>query len=111
MAVTSAVTDLVKSVGELAASLFNAVYTIFETFFTGVFHLFTGFFAFVVDIFQGVLDVVGGIGKFVAGNIVMLGLIGAAGYAYVRYTAQGQIQGQKARETIHAAGANAKKNT
>ncbi|KAM7200884.1 hypothetical protein V8F20_005126 [Naviculisporaceae sp. PSN 640] len=110
MAITSAVTDLVKSVGELLSSLVHAVYSIFHTFFSAVVHLFSGFIAFVSDIFQGVLDVVGGIGKFVAGNIVMLGLIGAAGYAYVRYTAQGQIQGQKARETIHAAGANAKKN-
>ena len=41
----------------------------------------------------------------------MIGLVAAAGYAYVRYTAQGQVQGQKARESIQAAGANAKKNS
>ncbi|KAK3323029.1 hypothetical protein B0H66DRAFT_602444 [Apodospora peruviana] len=111
MAVTSAVSDLVKSFVELFSSLINGVYTIVHSFFAGIFHLFSGFIAFVGDIFQGVIDVLGGVGKFVAGNIVMLGLIGAAGYAYVRYTAQGQIQGQKAKETINAAAANAKKST
>lgn len=67
MAVTSAVTDLIKSIGELLSSVFGAAYAIIHSFVSGVFSLLAGFFAFIGDIGQGVFDLAGGVGKFVAG--------------------------------------------
>ncbi|KAK3295201.1 uncharacterized protein B0H64DRAFT_394582 [Chaetomium fimeti] len=67
MAVTSAITDLVKSVGELLSSVLSAAYAIVHSFVSGILGLFAGFFAFVGDIGRGVFDLAGGMGKFVVG--------------------------------------------
>jgi hypothetical protein len=67
MAVTSAITDLVKSVGELLSSVLGAAYAIVHSFISGLLGLFAGFFAFVGDVGKGVFDLAGGVGKFVAG--------------------------------------------
>lgn len=112
MAITTAITDLIKSVAELISSVFGAAYSIVHSFLTGVFGLFAGFFAMIGDLGEGVFDIVGGVGKFIAGkshtmsgglsgadvviaNIVVLGLVGAAGYAYMRFVQQPQQQGRK----------------
>lgn len=94
MAVTSAVTDLIKSIGELLSSVFGAAYAIIHSFVSGVFSLLAGFFAFIGDIGQGVFDLAGGVGKFVAGNAAIIAVLAAAGYAYVRFVQQPQ-QGRK----------------
>merc|ERR1712000_330927 len=66
MAITSAISDFVASI-----------------FVSGIFTL-------VADMLSGVVDIAGGIGKFVFGNIVVIVLVGAGVFAYMRYTAQGQ---------------------
>lgn len=66
MAVTAAITDLVKSVAELISSVFGAAYTIVHSFLTGLVGLFAGFFTFIGDLAKGMFDVAGGVGKFVA---------------------------------------------
>ncbi|KAK3985235.1 hypothetical protein QBC44DRAFT_335493 [Cladorrhinum sp. PSN332] len=88
MAITSAVSDLISSILELVSSFFGAAYTIAHSFVAGILGLFTGFFTFVGDIFQGVFDIVGGVGKFVAGNIVFIGVIAALWYGYVQFVAK-----------------------
>ncbi|KAL2020011.1 hypothetical protein VTK56DRAFT_8914 [Thermocarpiscus australiensis] len=95
MAITSAVTDLFKSLAELLSSVFGAAYAIVHSFVSGLFGLVSGFFAFVQDLGKGAVDLVGGVGRFVAGNIVALGVIAAAGYAYMRFVQQPQQQGRK----------------
>ncbi|KAL2148040.1 hypothetical protein VTI28DRAFT_96 [Corynascus sepedonium] len=111
MAITSAVTDLVKSVGELLSSIFGAAYAIIHSFVSSIFNLVAGFLAFVGDLGKGVFDLAGGVGKFVAGNAVMIALISAAGYAYVRFVQQPQKQqGRKPAVTNGAGGAGKKTN-
>jgi phage-related protein len=68
MAVTNAITDLIKSVGELLSSVFGAAYAIVHSFISGVVGLFAGFFALVADLAKGMVDLTGGVGKFVAGR-------------------------------------------
>ncbi|KAK4202144.1 hypothetical protein QBC40DRAFT_277037 [Triangularia verruculosa] len=102
MAITNAVTDLISSFLELFSSLFHAVFTIAHSFIAGILGLFNGFFIFIGDIFKGVFDVVGGVGRFLAGNIVILGLIAAAGYAYVRFA--GQQTGRSGRPVANGVG-------
>lgn len=72
MAITSAVTDLFKSVAELLSSALGAAYAIIHSFVAGLFNLFAGFFAFVGDLGKGVFDLVGGVGKFLAGEFGIL---------------------------------------
>ncbi|KAJ4294965.1 hypothetical protein N0V88_005205 [Collariella sp. IMI 366227] len=103
MAITNAFTNLIKSIGELLSSVFGAAYAIVHSFITGVFNLFAGFFAFIGDLGKGVFDLAGGVGKFVAGNVVILALIGAAGYAYMRFVQQPQQQGR--RPAVNGTGA------
>ncbi|KAL2127306.1 hypothetical protein VTI74DRAFT_10948 [Chaetomium olivicolor] len=95
MAITNAVTDLTKSVGELLSSVFDGAYTVVYSLVINVFNLFAGFFAFIGDLGKGVFDLVGGVGKFVAGNAAILALVGAAGYAYMRFVQQRQQHGRK----------------
>jgi len=109
MAVTNAITDLIKSVGELLSSVFGAAYAIIHSFVSGLFNLFAGFFAFVGDLGKGVFDLAGGVGKFVAGNAVIIAVLAAASYAYVRFIQQPQQQGRKPAVT-NGAGAGKKTN-
>ncbi|KAK4097615.1 hypothetical protein N658DRAFT_268801 [Parathielavia hyrcaniae] len=109
MAVTNAVTDLISSVAELISSIFGAAYSIVHSFITGVFGLFAGFFAMIGDLGKGVFDLVGGVGKFVAANAVVIAVVAAAGYAYVRFVQQPQPQGRKPIG-VNGAGAGKKTN-
>jgi len=67
MAITTAITDLIKSFLELLESVLGSVYTIAHSFVAGIAHLFAGFFAMVGEVFGGVFDMVGGVGRFLAG--------------------------------------------
>lgn len=126
MAITNAITDLISSFLELFSSLFHTVFAITNSFVSGILSLFNGFFIFIGDIFKGVFDVVGGVGRFLAGkspflsfppapicpvrkltisyagNIVILGIIAAAGYAYVRFA--GQQTGRSGRPVANGVG-------
>jgi hypothetical protein len=121
MAVTNAITDLIKSIGELLSSVFGAAYAIVHSFINGALGLFAGFFAFVSDLAKGVVDLTGGVGKFVAGkfgfmpariganrpgNAVFLAVVAAAGYAYMRF-----VRPQQARKPAMTNGVGAGKKT
>lgn len=137
MAVTNAITDLIKSIGELLSSVFGAAYSIVHSFVSGIVSLFAGFFNFVADLAKGVVDLTGGVGKFVAGkfspflfrfssfmapkesrnknptnrpgNAVFIAVVAAAGYAYMRFVQQPQQQGRKPA-IANGVGAGKKRN-
>ncbi|UQC79292.1 uncharacterized protein CLUP02_04771 [Colletotrichum lupini] len=90
MAVSNAIQDLFSSIYELLSSIFNAFYHVLQTIFNTIIGFFTGLVNLITDVFQGAIDVVGGLGKFVLSNFVIIGVIAAGGYAYVRYTSQGR---------------------
>ncbi|KAK7424673.1 hypothetical protein QQX98_000249 [Neonectria punicea] len=90
MAITTAISDFVNSIYELFASLIGTVYAILHSTVTAVFSFITGFFNLVGDVVSGLIDVAGGLGKFVAGNIVLISIGALGAFAYVRYTAQGR---------------------
>jgi len=39
--------------------------------------------------------------QYLPGNVVIIGLIAAAGFAYVRFTSQGQVQAQRASGAVN----------
>lgn len=111
MAVTSAISDFFASIFELISSVFKTAYAIVHSILTAAVNFVSGVFTLITDLFSGVVDVAGGIGKFVfgrflpascsgrgfgkksltcVGNIVVVALVGAGVFAYMRYTAQGQ---------------------
>ncbi|KAH0420317.1 hypothetical protein CcaCcLH18_14071 [Colletotrichum camelliae] len=120
MSFTKAFEDLFKSFYELIASIFSTFYHVLQVFLNAIISFFTGIVNLTADVFSGVVDVVGGVGKFVlgkipadrrgavkhpappvymrpklirpffTGNIVIIGIIAAGGYAYVRYTTHGR---------------------
>jgi phage-related protein len=92
MAITTAVADLFKSAYELVASLFAAVSNAFSAVFSMLASLVTSFMTLVGDILLGVLDIFQGVGKFVLGNIILLALVAAGGFAFVRYQKQQKNQ-------------------
>ncbi|KAK4225055.1 hypothetical protein QBC38DRAFT_279840 [Podospora fimiseda] len=106
MAITSAISDLISSIFELFSSFLGAAYTIIHSFFAAILSLFSGFFNFVADIFRGVFDVLGGVGNFLAGNIVFIGVIAALWFGYTQYVAKNP---QARAKITNGAGAGTKK--
>ncbi|AEO68615.1 uncharacterized protein THITE_2118193 [Thermothielavioides terrestris NRRL 8126] len=68
MAVTTVLTDLAHSLGELLSSVFGTAYALVHSFVADLFGLLAGFFALANDLVRGVVDLVGGVGRFVTGE-------------------------------------------
>lgn len=85
MSIGAAINDLVSSFYELFASVLGGIYNTIHALFAAVIGLFSGFINLIGDVFKGAVDVVGGLGKFLASNIVIVAIIAAGGYAFVRY--------------------------
>ncbi|PKS13190.1 hypothetical protein jhhlp_000535 [Lomentospora prolificans] len=83
MSIINAVEDLVKSIYELFVSVFGGAAHIIQSFLSAIIGFFTGLINMSADVLNGVVDVVGGVGRFVLGNIVVLGIIAAGGYLYL----------------------------
>ncbi|KAF7561639.1 hypothetical protein G7046_g2507 [Stylonectria norvegica] len=90
MAITSAIADLFNSFYELLASILGTAYAIVHSIVAAITGLVTGFFNLIANVLSGLVEVTGGVGKFVASNIVLLSIGALAAFAYVRYTASGQ---------------------
>ncbi|GJN71882.1 hypothetical protein VFPFJ_02607 [Purpureocillium lilacinum] len=96
MAITTAISDLFKSFYELISSIFGAAYAIVNSVVGAVVGFVTGIFKLAGDVLGGAIDIAGGVGKFIAGNIVLISVGALLAFAFVRYTAQGQrIAAQK----------------
>ncbi|KAH6684989.1 hypothetical protein F5X68DRAFT_233422 [Plectosphaerella plurivora] len=90
MSIINAIEDLFKSFYELIVSVFSTIYHLLLTFVNAIISFFNGIINVVVDVFSGAAEIVGGTAKFLLGNFVVIGLIAAGGYAYLRYTEQGR---------------------
>lgn len=76
--------DFFKSIYELFASIIGTFASLINTLVTTVLNFFSGVINLFLDVGKGAVDLVGGIGKFIAGNIVVLGVIAAGVYVYTR---------------------------
>jgi len=48
-------------------------------------HTFTGLISMVLDFGKGLIDLAGGVVQFIFGNILILGVIAAAGIGFLQY--------------------------
>ncbi|KAH8898098.1 hypothetical protein GQ53DRAFT_678071 [Thozetella sp. PMI_491] len=83
MAITTAIGDLFHSVYEMFLTIFGTIYNLISSFFLAIIHFFQDFVNLITSVLGGVIEVAGGVGKFVLGNVVMLGVVSAGIYFYV----------------------------
>jgi len=99
MALTTAISDFVKSIFELFASFFQTLFALIQTILMTVYNFVTSVLQLGADSFKGVFDIFGGVANFLLSNILLIGLIAAGGYGYLVYQKrQGntvQVQGKK----------------
>ncbi|KAI6350920.1 hypothetical protein MCOR25_010290 [Pyricularia grisea] len=85
----AAIEDLVKSVANLFAGIFNTIANVIGGFLTMIVNFFSSFVNLITGTVEGLAQMVGGLGKFIAGNIVLIGIVGVAVVGYQRFVVQG----------------------
>jgi len=90
MTITAAINDLFRSFYELFSFILGTAYNTVHSIVFAFVSLFTGFVGLIGDVLSGTVGVVNGVSKFVVGNAVVIAVVAAAGFAYVRYTQQGK---------------------
>lgn len=92
--------DLIRSIYEAIAATFGLIFRVIHGAFSTVVHSFEACLTFVVDIVRNAVAFVGGVGKFVAGNFVILAILAVGAYFYFQANPQQkakvQSTGQKA---------------
>jgi phage-related protein len=83
--IITSVKDLIASVFEVIFSVFRAAFNTTSQLIEAVVNSVIGTFKFVLHTIAGTLEAAGGVGKFIASNIVVIALIAGGGYAYLRY--------------------------
>jgi len=85
MAVTSAISDFVKSIYELFESFFTTLFSLVSTVVSAVVTLFTDLINLVAGTLKGGLNVLGETGKFIFGNAILIIIVGVAAVGYLQY--------------------------
>ncbi|KAK5995291.1 hypothetical protein PT974_03692 [Cladobotryum mycophilum] len=91
MAVTTAISDFFHSIYEVIASLLGAVYSLLNNTINAIVNFLTGILTLVREVFGGLIDIAGGVGKFLAGNAVLLSIVAVGAVAYSRYSTHGRV--------------------
>ncbi|OQD68858.1 hypothetical protein PENDEC_c030G02788 [Penicillium decumbens] len=84
--------SLITSLKDLLAAIFEVIFSTFKSAFNGVYgilHAFLSFFAGIVEValrtVKGTLEAAGGVGKFIASNLLVITLIAVGAYGYLNY--------------------------
>ncbi|ROV93959.1 hypothetical protein VSDG_06238 [Cytospora chrysosperma] len=85
----SAFEDFFKSIYELFASIIGTLASVVNAFIHTILGFFSGIINLLSDVLKGAVDLAGGVGKFITSNIVIIGVVAAGGYLYIR-TQQGK---------------------
>ncbi|TID24989.1 hypothetical protein E2P81_ATG04094 [Venturia nashicola] len=98
MALTTAVSDFIKSIFELFSSFFQTLFALFQTILTTAYNFFTSVLQLGADSMKGVFDIFGGVANFLLSNVLLIGLIAAGSYGYSTYQKRQHsvtVQGKK----------------
>lgn len=68
----AAIEDLVKSVANLFAGIFNTIANVIGGFLTMIVNFFSSFVNLITGTIEGLAQMVGGLGKFIAGTVFIL---------------------------------------
>ncbi|KAJ6104705.1 hypothetical protein N7523_011025 [Penicillium sp. IBT 18751x] len=84
--------SIITSIKDLITSIFEVIFSSFKGVFDGVYGIIHAFFGFFIDIIKmalntvkGTLEAAGGVGKFVASNLLVIVVIGIGAYGYLDY--------------------------
>ncbi|KAJ6128501.1 hypothetical protein N7471_009718 [Penicillium samsonianum] len=85
-------TSIITSVKDLIASVFEVIFSVVKNTLDTAYQLLMAFVDFFVGIpkmlehtVKGSLEAVGGVGTFIASNIVVIAIIALGGYGYLAY--------------------------
>lgn len=102
MAITSAIGDIIASIGELISTLFTTLYNLVHAIFAGITGFITSFLNLILGTIGSVFNVAGETAKFLlgksnsstilqtvltrhVGNAVLIALVGAGFFVWLRY--------------------------
>ncbi|CAL5872741.1 uncharacterized protein PFLUO_LOCUS7008 [Penicillium psychrofluorescens] len=84
--------SIITSLKDLIGSMFEVIFSVIGGAFDAVSGLVTALIEFVVGTVKmalhavgSTLEAAGGVGKFIASNIVVIAIIAACGYGYLQY--------------------------
>ncbi|KAJ5202077.1 uncharacterized protein N7498_006740 [Penicillium cinerascens] len=84
--------SLITSLKDLVASIFEVIFSTFKGAFDAVYGILLAFVNFLVGIasmalhtVKGTLEAAGGVGKFIASNILVIAVIAIGAYGYLDY--------------------------
>jgi len=83
--IAHALSDIVSSFLELIGSIVETIFNIFRGAIDVVVQFVTGLVSMVLELFKGALHTAGGVGQFLASNIVVLLVMGAAVFGFLQY--------------------------
>ncbi|KAF2186371.1 hypothetical protein K469DRAFT_631229 [Zopfia rhizophila CBS 207.26] len=83
--IVSALSDLFQSIFEVIYSFFATAGHLIQNTISFVLHFFAGILNVVLEFFRGLVELAGGLVQFFLGNILILGVIAAAFFAYLQY--------------------------
>ncbi|KAJ4372905.1 hypothetical protein N0V83_003196 [Neocucurbitaria cava] len=83
--IVNALSDVVKSLVELVWSFFTTAGDLVQKTAQFALRFATECLDLVVSFFRGLIDLAGGIVSFVIGNVLMLGVVAAAVFAFLQY--------------------------
>ncbi|KAH8711831.1 hypothetical protein GQ44DRAFT_626558 [Phaeosphaeriaceae sp. PMI808] len=83
--IINALSDMVASVVELIWSFFTTAAHLVQNTANFALKFASEIIELVVNFFTGLVDLAGGIVSFIVGNVVMLGVLGAAVFGFLQY--------------------------
>ncbi|CAI9626645.1 hypothetical protein GT037_006004 [Alternaria burnsii] len=83
--IVNALSDLFKSLVELVWSFFTTAGALVQKTAQFALNFATEIIDLVVNFFRGLVDLAGGIVSFILGNVLMLGVVAAAVFGFLRY--------------------------
>lgn len=108
MSFTDAIADFLRSIYETIAATFGLIFRVIHGAFATVVNFVEACLSFVVDVVHNAVAFVGGVGKFVAGNFVILAILAVGAYFYFQANPQQkakvQSSGKKAIDSAQANG-------
>ncbi|CEJ62327.1 hypothetical protein PMG11_10829 [Penicillium brasilianum] len=83
--IVTSIKDLIASVFEVVFSVFNGAINLVTGLITGLVNSVIGIVKMALHTVGSTLEAAGGVGKFIASNIVIIALIAAGAYGYLQY--------------------------
>ncbi|KAJ6091175.1 hypothetical protein N7467_003144 [Penicillium canescens] len=83
--IITSIKDLVTSVFEVIVSVFHTALDVTSGLLTAIVNSFIGTLRMALRAVGNIFETAGGLGKFIASNIIVIAIIAGGAYGYLRY--------------------------